>query len=261
LYALETTGPEKLRYAPHVSQHRRVMLLQLGEAPHPFPPELGGYKTWFENAWDGPLDLVDGRPEAGLTRLPDARDYAGVIVSGSPASLAVDETDAWMDAAAELVLRAHEVGTPLLGVCFGHQLIGHAFGGRVIKNPWGWEVGTRHVDLTDDGRKDPLFAGLPARVRVNLTHRDIICPMTRPPELRVLAGNEAAHLQAVAVGTHTWGVQFHPEISGAIMRGYIHARRPLLVDHHDCDELHASTEDCPDAGALMRNFRDQVHSA
>jgi GMP synthase (glutamine-hydrolysing) len=233
------------------------MLLQLGEAPESFPVDLGGYLRWFESAWDGPLELVDGRPEAG-TRLPDPRDYAGVIVSGSPASLATDAPPAWMDDAAQLVRRAHEVGTPLLGVCFGHQLIGHAFGGRVINNPWGWEVGTRHVEVTDAGRADPLFAGLPARVRVNLTHRDIICPATCPAELRVLARNEAAEIQAVAVGDSTWGVQFHPEICGTIMRGYIHARRPLLDQHHDCDELHASSEDCPDAARLMHNFRATV---
>jgi GMP synthase (glutamine-hydrolysing) len=207
------------------------MLLQLGEAPEQFPTELGGYLRWFESAWDGPLDLVDGRPEAG-TRLPDPRDYAGVIVTGSPASLATDVPPAWMDDAAQLVRRAHEIGTPLLGVCFGHQLIGH--------------------------KADPLFAGLPGRVRVNLTHRDIICPATCPPELRVLARNEAAEIQAVAVGDSTWGVQFHPEICGTIMRGYIHARRPLLDQHHDCDELHASSEDCPDAARLMHNFRATV---
>ena len=234
------------------------MLLQLGAAPESFPQELGDYLQWFESAWGGPLELVDGRPEARLTKLPDPRDYAGVIVSGSPASLAQIEMPAWMDAAAELVRRAHEVGTPLLGVCFGHQLIGYAFGGRVINNPWGWEVGTRHVEVTHAGQADPLFAGLPQRLRVNLTHRDIIDPETRPPELRVLARNEAAEIQAVAVGDSTWGVQFHPEICGAIMRGYINARRPLLDQHHDCDALHASSEDCPDARRLMHNFRATV---
>jgi GMP synthase (glutamine-hydrolysing) len=231
------------------------MLLQLGEAPPDFPTELGCYHRWFEHAWDGPLELVDGRPGA-RPQLPDARDYAGIIVSGSPASLA-GALEAWMDAAAELVRRAHEVGTPLLGVCFGHQLIGHAFGGRVVKNPWGWEVGTREVELNEAGRRDPLFAGLPARLRVNLTHRDIVDPATCPALVRPLASNEAAALQAVAVGTHTWGVQFHPEISGAIMRGYINARRPLLTEH-DCDELHAGAEDCPDAVALLANFRRVV---
>ena len=57
------------------------MLLQLGEAPESFPSELGGYLRWFENALDGPLELVDGRPESGRTPLPDPSAYAGVIVS------------------------------------------------------------------------------------------------------------------------------------------------------------------------------------
>ena len=232
------------------------MLLQLGEAPAAMPALLGGYRTWFEHAWDGPLELVDGRPEA-QAKIPHPRDHAGIVVSGSAASLATATPAAWMVDAAELVRRAHEVGTPLLGVCFGHQLIGHAFGARVIANPWGWEVGTRSVELTPAGRADPLFAGLPARLRVNLTHRDIIDPATCPAELRCLAGNDAATLQAVAVGTHTWGVQFHPEVSGAIMRGYIDARRDVW-GHLEPAELHASAEDCPDALALLRNFRALV---
>jgi len=233
------------------------MLLQLGEAPESMPSELGGYQRWFEHAWDGPLRLVDGRPGMGVGKLPDPRDFAGIVVSGSPATLASAATAPWIDAAAELVRRAHDVGTPLLGVCFGHQLIGHAFGGRVVANPWGWEVGTRDVQLTDEGRRDPLFAGLPARLRVNLTHRDIIDPASCPSGLRVLAHNDAAALQAVAVGSHTWGVQFHPEVSAAIMRGYIDARRPVLADR-DCDALHARSADCPDAVAILRNFRAMV---
>ncbi len=247
-----------LSYPGQVVPRRRVMLLQLGQAPESFPTELGDYKRWFESSWDGPLELVDGRPGAGAPALPDPRDFAGVIASGSPASLATPEPPGWMDAAAELVRRAYDVGTPLLGVCFGHQLVGYAFGARVINNAWGWEVGTRAIDVSEEGQRDPLFRGLPGRMRVNLTHRDIIDPVGCPDSIRVLAGNDATALQAIAVGDHIWGVQFHPEICGTIMRGYINARRPMLDLHHDCDELHASSEDCPDAAALMRNFKATV---
>ncbi len=237
------------------------MLLQLGEAPASMPAPLGRYREWFERVWQGPLALVDGRPEArARARWPDARDYAGIVVTGSAASLAMAELEPWMDDAAELVRRAHDVGTPLLGVCFGHQLIGHAFGGRVVENPCGGEVGSREIELTDEGLRHPMFAGpagLAGRLRANLTHRDIIDPTSCPPEVRVLAGNDAATLQAVAVGEHTWGVQFHPEFSRVIMAGYIEADHPELEPERAA-ELRAGAEDCPDAAGVMGRFKAMV---
>lgn len=225
------------------------MLLQLGEAPEAVRGAHGGYGYWFEQAWDGPLALVDGRRGGPL---PRPRDYAGVVVSGSSASLAEAPLPGWMDDAADLVRRALDDGTPLLGICFGHQLIGYAFGGRVVANPLGWEMGSLRVAITDEGQKDPLFQGLGASIRVNLTHRDMIDPAAN--RLPVLATNDATAVQAVAVGEHIRGIQFHPEITGAAERGYIEARRSLLTGQ-DPDALLAEATDCPDGIAVMRNFR------
>ncbi len=226
------------------------MLFQLGEAPESVRARHGGYASWFERAWDGPLTVVDGRAGG---RAPSAKEFAGIVVSGSASSLA--EPEPWMDDAAALVSDAHQTGTPLLGVCFGHQLIGRAFGGKVIVNPKGWEIGTCHVELHDEGAADPLFQGLGRRLRVNLTHRDMVCPdANRATPLRVLAQNDATPIQALAAGEHIRGIQFHPELSGAVARGYIDARRHLLAPH-DPDALIARTDDCPDGLAVMRNFR------
>jgi GMP synthase (glutamine-hydrolysing) len=223
-----------------------VLLLQLGEAPAPVYEAHGGYRSWFERAWEGPLALFDGR--TGETP-PDARDFAGVIVTGSPLSLVTPEP--WMDLAGTLLERAHDVGTPVLGVCFGHQLLGRVFGGRVIENPTGWEIGSHDVDVVAE---DPLFEGLGPRIRVNLTHRDVVEAASLPPAVRVLAKNAATDVQALAVSDHIRGVQFHPEIAGAVCRGYLDARRHLLVGQ-DPDALIAGTADSSDGLTVMRNFR------
>lgn len=199
--------------------------------------------------------MVDGR-EPGVK--VDVRAFAGVVITGSPASLVDGERPGFADGAAALVHAAHDAGTPTFGVCFGHQLVGWAFGARVTENPRGWEIGSHDVELTPEGRADPLFAGLAPTLRVNLTHRDEVT--LPPPALRVLARNERCGVQALAVGDHVRGVQFHPEISGPIVRAYAEARRELLVGQ-DVDAITRGASDSPDGVAVFRAFRALVERA
>ena len=227
--------------------YRPVLLLQLGEAPEAVVRVHGTFATWYERAFGEKLHAHDGRKGG---RGPEPRDFAGMIVTGSSASLARPEP--WMDDACDLVLRAADAGVPVLGVCFGHQLIGRAFGAAVDKHPRGWEIGTSEVTLTEAGRRDPLFAGLGPTLRVNLSHEDHVEPGAA--ELTVLAGNAHSPLQAVAVDGHVRGVQFHPEMTGPIVKGYIAARRPVLAGL-DPDALLARAADCPDGETVFANFR------
>lgn len=229
----------------------RVLLYQVGEAPDPILAAHGGYASWYERAWGAPLEVLDGR---AASRVPDARDYDAVIVTGSPASLVEGERPRWADEAALLVRGAHEKGVPLLGVCFGHQLIAWALGGRVIKNPRGWEVGRCEVELLE--REDPLFAGLGARAWVNQTHRDVVDAGSLPSGVRVLARNARVDVQALAAGDHVRGVQFHPEIDGAVSKAYVRVRYDALRGEGlDPDALLDGAGDAPDAVAMLQNFR------
>src|SRR5581483_2365591 len=96
---------------------------------------------------DVPWDRTE--PWAVGWRPPALADYAGLLVSGSPESVATPAP--WMEEVAELVRVAAAGGRPVLGVCFGHQLLGYAFGARVVRNPRGWELGTQEIALTEAG--------------------------------------------------------------------------------------------------------------
>jgi GMP synthase (glutamine-hydrolysing) len=152
----------------------------------------------------------------------------------------------------------------LLGVCFGHQLIGAAFGGSVVRNPRGWEISTHSVELTDRGRADPLFEGVDPSFDVNLSHADVVDVDTLSPAngVQVLAGNAKTDAQAIAAGDGIRGVQFHPEFSGAVVRSYIETRWDELRDDARSREagddhpeaLAARARDTPDAVRIFDNF-------
>lgn len=201
---------------------KNVLLLKAGETAASVRLAVGDYDRWFLETigLDGyRFDIV---PLYQGARLPsDARAYDAVMMTGSP--LSVTQLQPWMRQAGEWMADAAERRVPVLGVCFGHQLLAHTFGGRVSRSPHGREIGTVEVTLTEAGRTDPLFEGLPERFTVQATHEDFVEP-TLPSGARVLAGNAHTAVQAVAYRGNVRGVQFHPEAQPEAMRALIECR-------------------------------------
>lgn len=208
---------------------------------------------WFRSAWDGcrhPLEIrhvLDPEPV-------DLEEYSGMILSGSPSS--AYDRDEWIARLSEIIREAVDRKLPTLGVCFGHQLIAQALGGRVEPNPKGWEIGDPEVELTEVGRNDPLFAGTPNPFRAIQSHRDIV---TEVPEGAVLlAGNDLTAVQAYALGDHVRAVQFHPEMTPAHLNYILAPRRERILQASgiDIEEVLPTVRPTPDARRIFRNFED-----
>ncbi len=108
------------------------------------------------------------------------------------------------------VVRRWGAELPLLGVCLGHQAIGEAYGGRVVRA--GRVMHGKTSRLTHDGTG--LFAGLPAPLTVMRYHSLVVAPESLPDALEVTARavDDETEIHAVRHRTHpVWGVQFHPE--------------------------------------------------
>jgi len=204
---------------------KNVLLLKAGEAAASVRLSVGDYDRWFLQTVGLSGYRFDVVPAHQGAQLPgDMAGYDAVMMTGSP--LSVTRLEPWMERAAQLMVDAAEKGIPVLGVCFGHQLLAHAYGGRVVRNPLGREIGTIQVDLTASGQADPLFRGLPPRLAVQATHEDIV---PEPPEgTVVLAGNANTAVQALAFRPCARGVQFHPEVQPEAMRALIQARAERL---------------------------------
>lgn len=202
---------------------------------------FGDYDAWFARALGSEVECRVY--ESAGSDLPDPQDADGWIVTGARGSMVRPEADT-----VPLLEWIREVAArdaPLLGVCYGHQAICEALGGRVERHPGGWEIGTTEVELTSAGREDPLFAGLPERFRVQTTHEDYVALL--PPDATLLAVNPHTEVQAIALGPHVRGVQFHPEVTEEIAHDFVARRRHLLEREPEVDAA-------PHAGRILTNF-------
>ncbi|MBK8012338.1 MAG: glutamine amidotransferase [Deltaproteobacteria bacterium] len=203
----------------------RIGLLKTGDTADNVKNEFGDFDAMFQRE----LFLNAGGPDVQIAVAESHRgellpkgSVDAVVVTGSPHS--VTRPEPWTHALAAWLRDVHELGTPILGVCYGHQILADAFGGRVEENPRGYEVGTVDVRLTEEGRRDPLLGTLGERERLifHAVHSDAVTLLPRGGVL--LADNAGSEVQAFRVGDHTWGVQFHPEFTDGIMRAYVEAR-------------------------------------
>ena len=175
----------------------------------------GDYPAWFARALGFAMPVVRAHEGERLGPALDRERPQGIVVTGSPSS--VTERAPWMLDLGEDLLRIGARGTPVLGVCFGHQLLARAAGGDVVVNPRGREIGTVKVRLTDAGRRDPLFAwAAQDEIEVQATHLDAVDPL--PPGATLLASNENCAAQAFRLSETLAGVQFHPELWAGAMR-------------------------------------------
>ena len=183
--------------------------------------------------------------------LPSREGFAGVIVTGSGA-MVTDRAD-WSETSAAWLRDAAQAGLPLLGICYGHQLLAHALGGEVGYHPEGREMGTVDLELHPPAADDPLFSGLPLRFAAQSSHRQTV--LRTPPGATVLARSVHDACHAFRWGHNVWGLQFHPEFSATHMRGYVHARRDALASEGHCAKSIArQVSATPHARRVLRRF-------
>lgn len=233
----------------------RLLVVQTGTAAEPLRRAHGDYSDWFMTALGRTLPVLRAHEGERLDRAALERHRPqGVIVTGSP--LSVTANAPWMLELGGALLDLGARGTPVLGVCFGHQLLARCAGGDVVRNPRGREIGTVRVALTPAGRKDPLFAwAADDTVEAQATHVDAVEPL--PSGAVALAGNENTPAQAFRLSETVAGVQFHPELTAAAMRTLIASRvEALAKEGLDAVALGAAVRESP-AGAILRAFEQQ----
>jgi GMP synthase (glutamine-hydrolysing) len=229
----------------------RLLVMKTGSTLPALRAAQGDFEDWVIAGLGMPRERVTvADVQAGAT-LPQPGDVAGVIITGSHSM--VTDHEPWSEQTADWLREAVEQQTPVLGICYGHQLLAYALGGEVGDNPRGTEAGTVDVHLTEAGCADRLLGGLANPLRVQVSHQQTVLKL--PPGAQHLAWSDRDTHQAFVVGDNIWGVQFHPEFNAEVVRAYVHDDDRLLrAEGQDPDRIRAQIEETSCGREILRRF-------
>lgn len=230
---------------------RPVLIIQTGTSSPSLQAHFGEYSQQLRTAAglgaDDAQIVAVHRNEA----LPSPALYRAALITGSPAM--VSDREPWSERTAAWLREAADAGLPLFGVCYGHQLLAHAFGGEVGYHPQGRESGTYTVDVLDAGRDDPLLQSGPTSFPAHMLHLQTVLRI--PQTAQVLAHSQHDPHQILRYAPHVVSTQFHPEFDTDFMAAYItHSRAELEAEQWDVDAMLNRLEITPHASGLLARF-------
>ena len=178
----------------------------------------------------------------------DAGEDSAWIIAGSAHSVYDDFP--WIDYLKKKLHEMKNTGKPVLGICFGHQLIAETFGGEVVLNKKGWELGSCVVSLLESAKDSPLLSGLPMNLNVYQSHQDVVVKI--PDGATLLAENEMG-IQSFVYNNTFYGVQFHPEFTKTVMEKYLSIRyRKGIIDRAP------DVKECTYGPLILNNFLEKI---
>lgn len=231
-----------------------VLIIQTGKTFSDISKTQGDFADWIAAGLGNPPNQLHINTWE-VSAYPSPSTLAGIVISGSHAM--VTDREQWSECLAVWLRKCVEEGVPVLGICYGHQLLAHAMGGVVGYRAQGMEIGTHSVSVTANAEEDALFKYLPVQFPAQLVHSQSV--LTLPPNTTLLAHSAAEPHQAFRIGKCAWGVQFHPEFSANAMRAYIQQKFDYLIEQQQNPEaISAAVKDTPQASSLLHSFAKEI---
>jgi GMP synthase-like glutamine amidotransferase len=197
-----------------------VGILRTGAPPGDLAARFGSYEAMFERLLGPAFAIRTYDAEAGA--LPPRSDsHPAFLITGSPAG--VYEPLPWIEPLLGF-LRETKGKAKLVGICFGHQALAQALGGRVEKSERGWAIGLQDYAL--EARRPWMGEDPPPVLAVPVSHQDRVT--LAPPGAGVLAHSAYSPFGMLDWGADALSMQFHPEFEPDYARALIEARRERL---------------------------------
>ncbi len=197
---------------------KQITLIKTGSTIPEIKRQHGDFEDWFMAGLGvSGLQLVEVYRDQ---QLPALDETEAVVITGSAAM--VSHREGWSEATAAWLRQVVQADLPVLGVCYGHQLLAQALGGKVGLNPNGRQIGTVTGWQLAAAKADPLLGHLPLQYAAQTSHSEAVLELPSGAEL--LASSPLAENFAIRFSQKAWGVQFHPEFSVPVMTEYIRRR-------------------------------------
>jgi GMP synthase-like glutamine amidotransferase len=215
----------------------KLTIIETGLVPQPIRESFPDYPEMFRR--------MVARVDAGIAcetvsvvkgeALPDPSGIGAVLYTGSPAG--VYDPEPWIDPLKDFIRRAAAAGTPQAGICFGHQIMGEALGGRVVKSEKGWGVGRHTYALAHRPAWSPSPA--PEAFTIAVSHQDQV--IDKPPAATVIAASAFTPFAALDYqGFPAISFQCHPEFEPDYAAALYTARRGKSLTGAEADAAVAS---------------------
>lgn len=243
---------QQVRFASVTPSPRSFLLLQVREPGDPMAAnEAFAFRRAFglEPARLAVFDLLSGSPPVRLL------ESAAAVLIGGSGDHSVVRGGPWLAGALGAMEVLYERAIPTFASCWGFQALAKALGGRVVTDHARAEVGVLPLDLTEAGRRDPVFGPIGSGFPVVIGHEDIVDEL---PEGAVsLASSATIENEALKfLGKPIYATQFHPELEKEDLIQRIAAYPPYLplTGARSLEELRAITPETPGAVGLLRRF-------
>lgn len=202
----------------------KIGILETGEVPELLSGRHGSYPQMFERL----LRSADPQLEFAVYHVMDGQLPGSVsecdawLVTGSRHG--VYDPLPWIEPLKRFMASAYSKGVPIVGICFGHQILAEALGGRAEKSDKGWALGVQRYNVH---RKPSWMTGVDGEFYLNALHQDQVIRL--PEDAEVIAGSEFCPYAVLAYRGNAISIQPHPEFEPDYLRELIEMRRSSRV--------------------------------
>ncbi|MFA9389372.1 MAG: gamma-glutamyl-gamma-aminobutyrate hydrolase family protein [Prolixibacteraceae bacterium] len=192
---------------------RNILIIKCGSTYPEVKEKHGDFDDWIIQQSNMPHNVFKVYDISEGDQLRHPSEYIAAFITGSHYN--VNQRLPWIKQLKDWIITARYSNIPVLGICFGHQIIADALGGKVMLNPKGRTIGIDAVNLTPNGKQNEIFKNIGNSFESYLHHSYIVDSL--PTEANILATNSTNIIQAFQIDK-IYGVQFHVEYTPEIMK-------------------------------------------